>query len=269
MISLIRRRLFSTSTNRLAGHSKWANIKHDKAKNDALKNTVATKHSKSITVATKIGGGSDPTINFQLATAIELANKANVSKKVIENAIKRGSGVGLQQTGSQLDFAVYEGMADGVSFIVEALTDNKARAASNVKVCFTKLNGNFSPTMFMFNKRGFIKVDHSEANDNDAAVDGLFDDAIEAGATDIHPLENDADSNNLTLIVTEPQDCNKVVQELKKNYKVVEFGLEYAANEDTAVPKDSLDDERMKTLDKLVNNLENVDEVVNVYSNVV
>lgn len=248
-------RLFSTRSVLRSGHNKWSTIKHDKAKNDALKNQIATKHAKSIAVATKLGG-PDTSINFQLATAIDLANKANVSKKVIENAIKRGSGVSSTGEQTQSDLAVYEGMVDGVSFVVEALTDNKARSASHIKVCFTKLSGNFAPTMFMFNKRGYIKVA--------GTVDEVMDIAIESGAEDIDGIEDE-----YTMVFTQPQDTNKCVTSLREHFKVEEFGLEYAPNEDTAVPADSLSDERKQTLDKLVRNLENIDDVTKVYSNVV
>ncbi|CAN6610083.1 hypothetical protein TRVA0_004S02124 [Trichomonascus vanleenenianus] len=245
-------RRFSSQRALFAGHNKWSKIKHDKAKNDGLKNATATKFAKIIAVATKVGGSPDPSINFQLATAIENASRANVAKRVIENAIKRGSG-SAGGSGTNSEMAVYEGMVNGVSFVVEALTDNKARTAGQIKACFTKLSGNFSPTMFLFTKRGYIKVD--------AEIDAVMDKAIEAGAEDIGEVDG------MAMVYTEVTETNRVVQTLKDEFTVVDFGLEYAANEDTAVPESSLDDDKQVIHEKLIANLEDLDDVIKVHSN--
>lgn len=253
MLRLRLIRPFCTTRVVYAGHNKWSSIKHDKARNDALKNATATKFANSIAVASKLGG-PDPTLNFKLATAIEQANKANVSKKVIENAIKRGSGNAGSNTGN-VDFALYEGMVNGVSFVVESLTDNKARSAAMIKACFTKLSGSFAPTLYMFTKRGYIVVESS--------VDDIFDVAIEHGAEDIEEHQNGA------IIYTPHQDTSKVAEALRSQYKVTDFGIEYSPNEDTAVPKSSLDDDKLSVHEKIIANLEDLDDVTHVYTNLV
>lgn len=251
---LLSKRLFHCSSVASAGHNKWSKIKHDKAKNDALKNAGASKFANQIAVATKLGG-PDPSLNVKLASVIEQAQKANISKKVIENAIKRGSGDASSMAGPAT-VVVYEGIANGVSFVVEALTDNKARSAANVKAAFTKANGSFAPTLYMFTKRGWIHVD--------ASVDSVFDKSIDLGAQDIE----EADAEGTTAYVyTEHADTKKVMEGLKDTVKVLDFGIEYSANEDTAMSDESLSDDARVMHEKLVKALDELDDVTEVYTN--
>lgn len=147
-------RNFSTLNSRLlSGHNKWSSIKHDKAKNDVERNKLFSKFAQRISLAVKMGGNADPNLNLRLATAIELASKNNVTKKVIENAIKKGSGNGQTygKNGTNMETCVYEGMGPGgIALVVEALTDNKNRTIGLVRSTFTKASGSMTPTLFFF-----------------------------------------------------------------------------------------------------------------------
>lgn len=254
--SLLICRPFSISHVSLSGHNKWSTIKHDKAKNDALKNATATKFSNAIAVAAKLGG-PDPNINFKLSTAIEAANKANVSKKVIENAIKRGSGTN-NTAQENVEFALYEGMANGVSFIVEALTNNKARSAAMIKACFTKINGSFAPTLYQFTKRGYIIIDSS------------LDQIMESSTIEefnIEDIEEYNDQDDISILYTNHQDTGKIVENLRNSFKIQDFGIEYSPNEDTIIPKSSLNEEKLLAHQKILTNLQDLDDVTQVYTN--
>ncbi|KAH3680405.1 hypothetical protein WICMUC_000336 [Wickerhamomyces mucosus] len=248
-------RSIHTTCRIFAGHSKWANIKHDKARNDALKNKVANKMANAIAVAAKLGG-PDPAKNVRLAAAVEAASKANVVKKVIENAIKRGAGLGSDQEKTNVETVVYEGVAPGnVSFVVEALTDNKNRTFSAVRAAFSRYGGSLSPTAFQFDKKGFIVI-----NKGEKTYDDIFEEIVELGAEDLEENEN-----NLLEIVTEPSDTGRIANELKKSeYEIKEVGIAYIPKEDALI--EITDDEAREKYNRFITLLEEIDDVTDYYS---
>ena len=255
------RRCFHLTRFTCAGHSKWANIKHTKAKNDAERTKIYNKMANQITVAVKLGGSADPAMNIRLATAIELANKNNVTKKVIENAIKKGAGTS-DGVGAGAEPCTYEGIGPGgVAFVVEALTDNKNRTVGLVRSTFNKFNGNMAPTLYLFERKGYVVIEPSENQPTD--FDSIMDIVLEIdGVEDLE--QNDA----LFEVLTEPQQTNKVAETLRSHgFHIREMGVEYVPNEDTAMPP--VTEEELQTkLDKFVNQLEEIDEVTQIYTNI-
>lgn len=164
----------------MAGHSKWANIKHKKARNDAKRGKMWSKCSKAIMVAAKNGGG-DPATNLTLRYAIDEAKAANMPKDTIENAIKKGSG---EVGGDSFENVTYEGYGpNGVAILVETLTDNKNRTVPELRKIFEKGGGNLGTTgcvAYMFTSKGEIFVAKDEADE-----ETLMNLALETGAEDI------------------------------------------------------------------------------------
>lgn len=250
-------RVFSTTPCSLAGHSKWANIKHDKARNDAQKNKIANKFANAIAVAAKLGG-PDPSKNVRLSAAVEAASKANVVKKVIENAIRRGAGLGSDAAKENVETAVYEGVGPGnVSFVVEALTDNKKRTFSDVRAAFSKYGGNLSPTLFQFDRKGYIVIDPKEDD-----FDTVFEKIVDLGADDIEEVEGE-DRMNFEVI-TEAGDTGRIASELKKDYTIKEVGIAYLPKDDAIV---EIADELVKEkYDKFVQMLDDLEDVTDYYT---
>ena len=169
----------------MAGHSKFANIKHKKEKNDAIKGKIFTIIGREIAVAVK-AGGADPTSNSRLRDAIAKAKSNNMPNDTIERSIKKAAG---NIDGVSYETIVYEGYGPkGVAIIVETLTDNKNRTAANVRSAFTKGSGNMGTTgcvSFMFDKKGQIMVEKSDSIDSDE----LMMIALDAGALDFNEEE--------------------------------------------------------------------------------
>ncbi|GMM35088.1 Dpc29 protein [Saccharomycopsis crataegensis] len=269
---IIAKRLLSRTPAQLSGHNKWSTIKHDKAKNDAEKNKISNKFSGAIAVAAR-EGGPDPTKNIRLATVIEAAQKANVMKRVIENAIKRGSGTGDNK--KQLDQMVYEGVGPaGVAFVVEALTDNKNRTIGEVRACFTKFGGSLSPSLFNFDRKGYVVCELPLQNA--LTEDQVFDKVIECGGEDYEVYENDEeptkdkDGNLIPLpklleVTTDPSDTGNATVELKKDFKIKQVGIAYIPKPDLVMKVEEV--EVREKLDKLLQSLEDLDDVTDVYSN--
>ena len=166
----------------MSGHSKFANIKHKKEKNDAAKGKIFTIIGREIAVAVKEGGGSDPTNNFKLATVIAKAKANNMPNDTIERGIKKAAG----EDGSvNYEHITYEGYGpNGIAIIVDTLTDNKNRTAANVRSAFTKGNGSIGTqgcVSFMFDKKGLIIIDKEEC---EMDADDLMMTALDAGAED-------------------------------------------------------------------------------------
>lgn len=261
MLRILNKRAFSTCRVLNSGHSKWSTIKHDKAKNDALRSKIATKYSNMIVLATKEGGSPDPALNMRLASTIDTALKNNVSKKVIDGAIKRASGQGEGPSGTSI---IYEGVAPGgVALVVEALTENKNRTAQQIRAAFMKYSGTLNPTLYMFDKRGWIELENTPLDD------ALFDYAVEMGAEDVVELPQENENDTATSILyTSPQDTYKIASTIKSDgtYSIKDMGIEYAPNDDSVVT--DLDEHKKQTLGKLVTMLEDLDDVVDVYTNV-
>ncbi|WP_456463977.1 YebC/PmpR family DNA-binding transcriptional regulator [Persephonella sp.] len=238
----------------MAGHSKWHNIRHKKAKQDAKRGQLFTKLLREITVAAR-QGGPDPEFNPRLRIAIEKAKKANMPIENIERAIKRGTG---ELEGVNYEEVVYEGYGpDGVAVIVECLTDNRNRTTSEVRHLFTKHGGNLGSSgcvSFLFEEKGVITVPKDSISEEE-----LFEKAIEAGAEDIV-----SDDENYFEIRTEPKDLYSVKESLEKS------GVNIEKAELTRIPTTTVEIKNPETAQKLIkllDALEDSDDVQKVYSN--
>jgi YebC/PmpR family DNA-binding regulatory protein len=237
----------------MAGHSKWAGIKHKKAIVDARRGKLFTKLARAITVAAKEGGG-DPDGNPSLALAIQKAKDASMPKDNIERAIQRGTGEGADA--EAYEAVLYEGYGPGgVALLVEALTDNRNRTGSEVRHAFTKHGGNLGEpgsVAYLFEKRGVIVVE---------AADGVGEDdlmvAIDAGAQDIV-----ADDEGFEIL-TEPSDLGAVRAALEA------AGIAFASAEVTQQPttRVEIDEPTAAKLLRLIDTLEDNDDVGDVHAN--
>ncbi len=236
----------------MAGHSKWANIKHKKAANDKKRGKIWTKLLREVTVAAKEGGG-DIESNPRLRLATDKANGANVPKDTIDRAIKRGAGAG---EGDNYDEIRYEGYGPGgTAIIVDCMTDNRNRTASEVRHAFTKHGGNLGTdgsVAYMFKKQGIIS--YAPGADEDAIMEA----ALEAGAEDI--VTND---DGTVDVLTTPDTFSSV------NEMMLAAGLESNSAEVTysADTNAELDEETAEKLLKMIDTLEDLDDVQEVYTN--
>ena len=237
----------------MAGHSKWANIQHRKGRQDAARSKLFSKLSREITVAAKMGD-PDPEKNPRLGLAVEEAKSNSVPKDVIERAIKKS----MAGEGDEYEEIRYEGYGpNGVAVIVEAMTDNRNRTASNVRSIFSKHGGNLGETGsvgFMFERKGEILY-RPEAGDADTIMMA----AIEAGAEDIEV--NEDDSVNIT---SSPEDFEAIKVSLKEN------GIEISDSEISLVPETTIqaDLETSLKVYKLLEMLEDLDDTQSVTSNI-
>ena len=237
----------------MSGHSKWSTIKRKKGANDAKRGKIFTKLIKEITVAAKTGGG-DPDGNPRLRTAITAAKSENMPKDNIDRAIKKGTG---DLDGAIYEEILYEGYGPGgVAVLVETMTDNKNRTVADIRHYFAKSNGNLGESGcvgWMFDKRGVIVVDAGGVDEEE-----LMDLAIEAGAEDV--LEDETTFQ----VLTAPEDFSEVVDSLEKNgIKAVEATI-------SMVPKNTVDvteEKPARSLLKLLENLEDHDDVQKVHAN--
>ena len=239
----------------MSGHSKFANIKHKKEKNDAAKGKIFTKIGKEIAVAVKEGGSSDPSNNSRLRDVIAKAKSNNMPNDTIERNIKRASG---DMSAANYEHITYEGYGpNGTAIIVETLTDNKNRTASNVKNAFTKGSGNVGTpgcVSFMFDNKGQILIEASD----DVSEDELMEAALEAGAEDFITEEDGYE------VVTAPEDLAAVRDELQaKGYEFISADVKLIPQTTTELT----DETQLKMMNKLVDMLEDDDDVQNVYHN--
>ncbi|WP_020565837.1 YebC/PmpR family DNA-binding transcriptional regulator [Methylosarcina fibrata] len=236
----------------MAGHSKWANIKHRKAGQDAKRGKIFTKLLREITVAVK-GSGTDPSSNPALRTAIDKALGANMRRDTIDNAIKKASGA---QEGVHYEEVRYEGYGPGgTAVMVDCLTDNRNRTVGEVRHAFTKAGGNLGTdgsVAYLFSKVGIIT--YSDSVEEDA----LMEAALEAGAEDV--VSNDDGSID---VMTTPENYLTVKEAL------VAAGFEPENAEITmqASTNTVLDAEDAEKMMRLIDRLEDLDDVQNVYSN--
>lgn len=237
----------------MSGHSKWHNIKQKKGKEDAKRGRIFTKLGKYIMVAVK-EGGPDPDYNPQLKVAIDKAKAENMPNDNIERAIKKGSGADSAETYEEI---TYEGYGpSGIAVLVECLTDNRNRTAPDVRHAFDKYGGNLGTTgsvAFMFDKKGQIVV-LSEGVDGDE----LMMIAIEAGAEDV------IESEDAYEVLTAAEDYHKVRGALE------EAGYEFVQSEITYIPQNYTkltDPEDIKNMSKMIDMLEDNDDVQEVYTN--
>jgi YebC/PmpR family DNA-binding regulatory protein len=238
----------------VSGHSKWATIKRKKAANDARRSNQHAKLLRAVEVAAREGGG-DPAGNMTLASAIEKARGFSVPMENIDRAIKRGSGGDAD--GARYEEVTYEGYAPGgIALFVEALTDNRNRTAQDVRHAFTRSGGNLGETgstAWMFTRKGVIVVDKAAAPDEER----LLELASEAGAEDL----NDAESS--WEIVTDPQGLRPVQQALERSGVGIE-SAELSMVPQTTIP---VDGGEARSVLQLIEGLEELDDVQNVYAN--
>lgn len=235
----------------MAGHSKWANIKHKKAKEDAKRGKVFTRLIRELTIAAR-HGGSDANSNPRLRLAIAKAQSENMPKDTMERAIKRGAG---ELEGVQMEEIRYEGYgAGGVAIMVDCLTDNKNRTVGEVRHAFSKHGGNLGTSgsvAFQFTERGVLLF--SEVKDEEA----LLEAALEAGADDVILDENGAE-----VLTTPDQYAN--VYEALQNAGFVADESEVTMRADNLSPLSADDAEKVA---KLIERLEELDDVQSVYTN--
>ena len=241
----------------MSGHSKWHNIQKTKGAADAKRSAAFTKIAKEIIVAVKEGGGSgDPANNSRLATVIAKAKAVNMPNDNIKRTIERALGSGNTDN---FESVTYEGYGPGgVAVIVEALTDNRQRTAPEVRHYFDKCNGNLGAqgcVSWSFDRKGVILIDNEEGELDDDAV---MMDALDAGASDFQP------DGDVMEITTEPDDFNAVVKALE------EKGYTFASAQIEMVPQTFVTltaEGDLKNMQKLIDFLEDNDDVQNVWHN--
>jgi YebC/PmpR family DNA-binding regulatory protein len=238
----------------MSGHSKWATTKHKKAVIDAKRGKLFAKLIKNIEVAARTGGG-DPAGNPTLYDAIQKAKKSSVPNDNIDRAVKRGSGA--EGGGADWQTIMYEGYGpNGVAILIECLTDNRNRAASEVRVAVTRNHGTMADpgsVSFLFNRKGVVIV---------PAADGLTEDdvlmaVLDAGAEEVNNL------GEAFEVISEPRDMVAVRTALQ------EAGIDYESADASFVPSVNVevDEDTARKVFKLIDALEDCDDVQNVYSN--
>ena len=231
----------------MAGHSKWANIKHRKARQDASRGKVWTKVIREITVAAK--DGPDPNDNPRLRLALEKANAANMPKDTIKRAIEKGSGTG--ETG-ELEEIVFEGYGPGgVAILVETLTDNRNRTVSDVRHAFSKYGGNLGTdgsVSYLFKKLGIIHLSKNLSEEN------LMEVVIESGAEDF------SEEDDFYEVTTEANVFNNVLDVFKEK-KIEYIDAQLTLRADTLVPLDNDMSEKVLNIMEFMDDLDDVQEV--------
>ena len=240
----------------MSGHSKWANIKHKKARVDAQKGKIFTKLGREIIVAARLGG-ADPNANFRLKIAVQKAKSANMPTENIQRAIQRGA-VGLD--GSNYEEILYEGYGPGgVAVMMEIMTDNRNRTAGEIRHVFSKNGGNLGETgcvSWMFKRQGQLIINREETEEQDEDEVMLL--ALDAGAEDVR-------SDDETFqILTDPDNFELVKNNLEQTgFKFDEAGI-------TMIPQTTVaeaDQEQAIKLLRLIDLLDDHDDVQEVYAN--
>lgn len=239
----------------MSGHSKWATTKHKKAANDAKRGKLFARLIKNIEVAARTGGG-DPAGNPTLYDAIQKAKRNSVPADNIDRAVKRGSGDGADAV--TYESVTYEGYASGgVAVLIECLTDNRNRAASEVRVALTRNGGQLADpgsVAYLFARKGVVEVPAAEGVDED----GILTAVLDAGADEV------ADDGDSFSVYSDAKDVVAVRTALQ------EAGIEYDSAEVQFVPsmKVEVDADGARRVLKVLDALEDCDDVQNVYSNV-
>jgi YebC/PmpR family DNA-binding regulatory protein len=236
----------------MAGHSHWAGIKHKKGKADKQRSKIFSKLSKEITVAAKLGD-KDPNMNPRLRSAIQAARSANMPKENIERAISRSS----VSNESNFENLRYEGFGpEKIAVIVEALTDNKNRTASNVRTIFQKAGGSLGTqgsASHNFNQLGIIKIDKNEISD-----DEIFELALDAGANE---CKSNKEFHEIQCSINEIYNVKKELEKKISNF--ISTGIEW-------IPLNNIEisNEKKENLINFFEALEEDDDIQNIYSNV-
>ena len=239
----------------MSGHSKFANIKHKKEKNDAAKGKIFTIIGREIAVAVK-EGGPDPSNNYKLAQVIAKAKSNNMPNDTIERGIKKAAGDGANVN---YEYCTYEGYGpSGTAIIVKCLTDNKNRTASNVRNAFSKGNGSIGTqgcVSYMFDEKGQIIIDKEECS---LDADELMMIVLDAGADDF------AEEEDSFEILTSPDECENVRKALE------EQNIAMVSAEVTMIPQNYVeltDDQAIKDINRILDMLDDDDDVQEVYHN--
>lgn len=241
----------------MSGHSKWAQIRRSKGVNDARRGQLFTRLGREIVVAVREGNSGDPNANFRLRMAVQRARDANMPMDNIERTIKRALGGG---EGSQLEEITYEGYGPGgTAMLVQTLTENRNRTVAEVRNAFNRNAGNMGESGsvdWLFENKGVIEVELKGYDPDELSLE-----ALDMGADDVDPVGPDDET---LIIYTDPSDVDKVRQALEKQkYNVVKA-------ESTLIPKSriSLTEEKVAyQVMRLVEKLEDLDDVQNVYTN--
>ncbi len=237
----------------MSGHSKWSQIKRQKGVNDVRRGALFTKLGREMTVAARDGGG-DPNSNFRLRLAIQKARESNMPADTIDRAIKRGTGGG---DGAVLEEITYEGYGSGgTAILVDAMTDNRNRAAAEIRAAFTKYGGSLGESgcvSWLFDSKGVIAVDVGKQDPDELALI-----AIDAGAEDVNVEDGSVE------IYTEPAELEKVRRTLEASKVAI------VSAEVDMVPKTTvqLDSKGTISVMKLIERLEDLEDVQRVYSNI-
>ncbi len=236
----------------MAGHSKWAQIKHQKAKNDAKRGQIFTKLIREITIAARLGGG-DPDLNPRLRLAIEKAKEHNMPKDNIEKAIKKGTG---ELEGVNYIEVTFEGYGPGgVALLIEAVTDNKNRTTGEIRHIFSKYGGNLGnpgSVAWQFEQKGVIQIDKDKVDE-----DTLLEIALDAGAQDMKTEEDYYE------VITTPHDFMKVKIAIEEQNIPIKFA------DVLMIPKNTVkvSEKDAEKLLKLIDALEENDDVQKVHGN--
>jgi len=236
----------------MAGHNKWSKVKHIKAKEDAKKSKIFTKHVRAIMTAARQGGGN-PENNPALRLAIERAKADSMPMSNIQRAIDKATG---NLEGVTLSEVTYEGYGPGgVAIMVECLTDNKNRTVAEIRHAFKKAGGSLGTSgsvAWMFEKKGVIVVNRSDRDDE------VMEKAIEAGAEDIKEMDE------VLVIETAPEDFNAVLEAVNsiEGIEILESNVQLVATNESDV-----DDETAEKVERLIEVLEEIDDVQNVIHN--
>jgi YebC/PmpR family DNA-binding regulatory protein len=237
----------------MSGHSKWATTKHKKAVIDAKRGKMFAKLIKNVEVAARVGGG-DPSGNPTLFDAIQKAKKSSVPNDNIDRAVKRGSG--LEAGGADWQTIMYEGYGpNGVAMLIECLTDNRNRAATEVRTALTRNGGTFADAgsvSYLFNRKGVVIVPKGSLSEDDIMLA-----VLDAGAEEINDLGDSFE------VISEPADLFAVRTALQ------DAGIEYDSAESSLVPTMTvpIDEETARKVFKLIDVLEDCDDVQNIYAN--
>ncbi len=236
----------------MSGHSKWSTIKRKKGANDAQRAKIFTKIAREILVAVK-AGGPEPENNSALKDAISKARAANMPNDNISRTIKKAAG---SADGDNYETITYEGYGpSGVAVIVDALTDNRNRTAANIRHCFDKFGGNMGTTGcvgFMFDQKGVIVIENDGIDEDEITMD-----ALEVGADDISVEEDCIE------ITTAPEDFHAVRDALEEKYTLSSAEISMIPQTMTQLT----DDDNIKMMSKMLESLEDDDDVQNVYHN--
>ncbi len=240
----------------MSGHNKWSTIKQKKGKNDAARAKIFTKIGRELAVAVRDGGSADPASNSKLRDCIAKAKANNVPNDNIERIIKKASGEG---GANNYEAITYEGYGPGgIAVIVETLTDNKNRTAADVRHAFDKNGGNMGTpgcVTFMFEQKGVLVVDREECGLDE---DKVMEDSLEAGASDFQA------DDDVFEIFTEPDDFSGVNEDLSsKGYTFASAEVEMVPGTYTKLS----DEEQLAKMQKLLDMLEDNDDVQNVWHN--